>query len=1027
MATRPDLEIRIGAELTEIRAALAALKKDLQGIAQVANAGRPFIDAERAAKGASKAAVETAKAVRDATTLDRASRVNPFQNVVEGARQAQTAAQAVERSVGRARDARGRFVGGGGGGGGGGGEGGALGGFGRAGFAGLAAGATSALGPLSRLLGTLTSIATALALISAADEMVTLNARLKLSTSSVEDFTRAQKELFDIAQRTRSGLGETINLFSRISLATKDAKVGQDVLLDVVETINKAVQLSGASTQAAEAALVQLGQGLASGTLRGEELNSVLEQTPALADAIAKGMGITRGELRKFGQEGKIGAQQVIDALQKQRDEVNRQFAELPVTVGQAVTQVKNASLQLLATFNESSGATAGLAKNISELAEFLGSDEVLGAAVEFSAIWTSSFADLAEDVQEAVQIIEDATRDIMVALGLTGGGEGLISLLKRAFKELPVNLRTTVQIMTVSFAGMIDVFIAQARAFKEAVAALFTDDTIADVVRRREAEIARIGRAVREETDRILQERERLLKDAADVGRGAVAGRRAATDRDDSKRPGGRGSRGKFATAVSDEEKRAADALRKAEADRDEKLLKDSADRQLNILEQLNQDALISLQQYYDAKQSIELAAVQRTIEIKRRELSGTTNKAERTKILTEIELLERQKTDIEIRATRDRQKAVEQLDKELASARAQDLENQGKGGEAAKIRLEAEFKDLLQRLERAGNQAGVTLIRRLIDTGVAREQFAELESEFQRVMTRLQDRQASITDQLQSGAIAPATANQEQTEARQRAAAELEVLVTKMRELADATNDPRIQEGAQRAAEAVRGIARDSVTGINAALQELRATLAQLERDFARLAVGAGVDALSQLFLDLAEGSKEADDALKDFVRSFARSMAEIASRALATYAVLQLLDAIYPGLGQAVAAGASVGARVKHSGGDAGQGTTRRVNPLLFIGAPRFHSGTGDMGLKAGEIPAILQEGEKVQSRAEVALEEQQGGGGGGGGQAGTRIVNLWDPNDLVDAMASSAGERVILNVIERNKGAVRQKLR
>ena len=83
----------------------------------------------------------------------------------------------------------------------------------------------------------------------------------------------------------------------------------------LTETVSKAVAISGASAQAADAALVQFGQALASGTLRGEELNSVMEQTPALAKAIAQGMGITVGQLRSVAAEGKITSQEIVKAL----------------------------------------------------------------------------------------------------------------------------------------------------------------------------------------------------------------------------------------------------------------------------------------------------------------------------------------------------------------------------------------------------------------------------------------------------------------------------------------------------------------------------------------------------------------------------------------------------------------------------------------------------------------------------------------------------------------------------------------
>ncbi|MDK1677667.1 tape measure protein, partial [Acinetobacter baumannii] len=84
------------------------------------------------------------------------------------------------------------------------------------------------------------------------------------------------------------------------------------------------------------------GQALASGTLRGEELNSVMEQTPALAKAIAKGMGITVGELRSVAAEGKITSQEIVKALKNVQDEVDALFAKTDITIGQSLTLLNN-------------------------------------------------------------------------------------------------------------------------------------------------------------------------------------------------------------------------------------------------------------------------------------------------------------------------------------------------------------------------------------------------------------------------------------------------------------------------------------------------------------------------------------------------------------------------------------------------------------------------------------------------------------------------------------------------------------
>lgn len=883
---------------------------------------------------------------------------------------------------------------------------------GRNALQGLEGGAKSALGTIGRLAAGFASLAGAIQLIGAADELNTLNARLRLVTGSTEEFASAQVKVFELAQRTRSSLSETITLYARIAQATKEAGVGQGVLLEVVETINQAVQLSGASTQAAEAALIQLGQGLASGTLRGEELNSVLEQTPALADAIAKGMGITRDQLRKFGQDGKISAEQVIKALQAQRGEVAAQFAQLPLTVGQSVTLLKNAGLQLVGAFDTASGATGGLARVIKGLADFLQSDEAVGAILEFAATWSGAFEQIVKDAGEAVQLIREATADI------TGQGEDLIGLLGRAFRELPVNIRTSIRIVTVNIAALVDRVIAEARFVKEAIAAIFSDDTIDAAAARYRQRLAAIEQAAQDSIDGALADRDGALKDAAAARQQAQAARNAARAATGSR------AAGNFRRTATDEQKRAAEALRKAQLDAEEKLAEDSAKRQLGTLQNLYDDARLAASEYFAAREAIELAAIDRSIALEReRAAAGGT---ERVKALAQIELLERQKGDIQRKAARDTAEAQKAIDRELEQARAQDLENAGQGAAAARIRLEAQFRDLIARLQAAGNVEGVKLIQRLIDTGVAQAQFDQIKAQFDKTLADLRARQQAIADQQATGALTPDAARAQQADAQQQTVAKLRELNAELQLLAaDPKALPAIKAAAEEANRALKQLEIDGMTGVNKAAFDLRASLANLQEGFAQSATGAGVDALTGFFTDLASGTKSAGDALKDFVRGFAASMAQIAARALATYLVLQLLEAIFPGAGKLVAASGGVGfggndatGFVQHRGGMAGTGPRRRVNPLVFAGAPRFHSGSGVLGLKPDEIPAILQTGERVQSRAEVAAAAS--------GQGGTRVVNVIDPNLVQDYLTTPAGERVVLNVIERNSGAIRAKL-
>jgi tape measure domain-containing protein len=215
--------------------------------------------------------------------------------------------------------------------------------------------------------------------IQAADAYKNMNSRLQLVTSSMAELATAQQGVFDISQRTRVGLGETTDLFTSLARSTKTLGVSQEDLLKVTEGINQALIISGTSASSAQAALVQLGQGFASGTLRGEELNSVLEQVPRLSQAIADGLGVPQGELRKLGQEGQLTAEKVFRALQKSSTSLKDEFSKMPLTVEQATTQVGTSISRLIGIIDKATGATGLLASAISGIA--LGVDNLIDQA----------------------------------------------------------------------------------------------------------------------------------------------------------------------------------------------------------------------------------------------------------------------------------------------------------------------------------------------------------------------------------------------------------------------------------------------------------------------------------------------------------------------------------------------------------------------------------------------------------------------------------------------------------------------
>ncbi|ELY7207168.1 tape measure protein, partial [Acinetobacter baumannii] len=196
--------------------------------------------------------------------------------------------------------------------------------------------------------------------------------RLKLVTNNQVELNKATEDTFRIAQKTYSAWDSVLQVYQRFSDNAKTLNLTMDDTARLTETVSKAVAISGASAEAADAALVQFGQALASGTLRGEELNSVMEQTPALAKAIAKGMGITVGELRSVAAEGKITSQEIVKALKNVQDEVDTLFAKTDITIGQSLTLLNNEITKFVGEAGKGSGAAQALSGSIQLLANNL-------------------------------------------------------------------------------------------------------------------------------------------------------------------------------------------------------------------------------------------------------------------------------------------------------------------------------------------------------------------------------------------------------------------------------------------------------------------------------------------------------------------------------------------------------------------------------------------------------------------------------------------------------------------------------
>ncbi|HHE3584385.1 tape measure protein [Pasteurella multocida] len=203
-----------------------------------------------------------------------------------------------------------------------------------------------------------------------ADTMQSLRAQVKFVTGSLAELNKVQNELFNIAQRTRSSLESTTQLYIRTSRALKDYGVSQQQALQFTETINKAMAVGGVGAQEQASALMQLSQALGSGRLQGDEFRTIAETAPIILDVVAEYMGKSRAEVKKLASEGLITSELLFKAISGSTKKINKQFEEMPLTFGQAMQQLQNAALKFVGDLNQSTNATNLLAQGVSFLAE---------------------------------------------------------------------------------------------------------------------------------------------------------------------------------------------------------------------------------------------------------------------------------------------------------------------------------------------------------------------------------------------------------------------------------------------------------------------------------------------------------------------------------------------------------------------------------------------------------------------------------------------------------------------------------
>lgn len=287
------------------------------------------------------------------------------------------------------------------------------------------------------------------------DKWTEFNNRLKLVTASSQELKTAQSELLNIATRTGQDLDGVASVYQRFAANAKQLGISQQDTLGITETVNKAIAISGASAESASAALTQFGQALASGVLRGEEFNSVMENAPSLAQAIAKGLDVPVGKLRTLANTGQLTSDVLVKALQRASSSVDADFAKTDKTISQSMVNLKTRLVEFIGKSGESSGAVKVLSGSLNLLANNIKPVVTLltaWAGVKLVSWLVTSAASMAQNVAAHIALRQAA------ATSAIANGSNAIAISRAGTAAQIAGLQVT------GFSGSLRVLAASAR-----------------------------------------------------------------------------------------------------------------------------------------------------------------------------------------------------------------------------------------------------------------------------------------------------------------------------------------------------------------------------------------------------------------------------------------------------------------------------------------------------------------------------------------------------------------------------------
>lgn len=226
----------------------------------------------------------------------------------------------------------------------------------------------SLMGSLGPLAGAMAAAFSISAIKNTADEMMSLDGRLRSVTSSEEERRGVETQLYELSQNNRSALAEMGDLYFSTARACKQMGRSQEDAMRTTDIVSKALTLGGATTEQAKASILQLGQALGSGVLQGDELHSLDENASLLMQHMAESIGVPQAALKDMGKQGELTSDMVIDAILASGAAIDSEFKGIPLTIGQALTQASNSWKIFILRIEQGTGVFSDIATSLSQV-----------------------------------------------------------------------------------------------------------------------------------------------------------------------------------------------------------------------------------------------------------------------------------------------------------------------------------------------------------------------------------------------------------------------------------------------------------------------------------------------------------------------------------------------------------------------------------------------------------------------------------------------------------------------------------